>query len=263
MFPILSSDLNRHARGLVEMEIANNTILITGGASGIGLAFAIRFLEAGNQVIICGRRQSKLEEVLRKYPGIHTRVCDVASEEDRTSLVKWVLETFPQINVLINNAGIQRRVDMLQSEEWKATREEIVVNLEAPIHLTRLLIPHLLKQPTPAIVNVTSGLSFFPKADTPVYSATKAGLHSFTLSLRHQLMATPIKVVEVIPPAVDTDLGGVGLHTWGVPLDEFADAIFAGLKDKKLEVAYGLSDKASQASRAELDAMFRQLNKAV
>ncbi|HLM01805.1 MAG TPA: SDR family oxidoreductase [Pyrinomonadaceae bacterium] len=244
------------------MELSGNTILITGGASGIGLAFAERFLAAGSEVIICGRREDKLREAKEKHPQFHTRVCDAADERERVRLFDWATTEFPRLNVLVNNAGIQRRVDLRQSEDWQQTRSEIAINFDAPVHLSRLFVPHLLGQRQPSIINVTSGLSFVPLANVPVYCATKAALHSFTLSLRHQLSETPVKVIEIAPPAVDTDLGGVGLHTFGVPLDEYADAVFRRLPQGEPEIAYGTAEKASRASRAELDEIFKFMNQA-
>jgi uncharacterized oxidoreductase len=244
------------------MKLTDNTILVTGGASGIGYAFAERFLAAGSEVIICGRREDKLQEAKVKHPQFHTRVCDVGDEAERVALFDWATSEFPRLNVLVNNAGIQRRVNLTESEDWQRTRSEIAINLDAPVHLSRLFIPHLLKQERPAIINVTSGLAFVPLAGVPVYCATKAALHSFTLSLREQLSATPVSVIEVAPPAVDTDLGGVGLHTFGVPLDEFADAVFRRLPQGELEIAYGTAEKASRASREELDQIFKFMNQA-
>jgi uncharacterized oxidoreductase len=242
------------------MELASNTVLITGGASGIGAALAVRFLTAGSDVIVCGRRADKLKDMSAAHPGLKTRVCDVASDAQREALVTWATTEFPRLNVVVNNAGIQRRVALADPEPWHATHEEIVINLEAPIHLSRLFIPHLLTQRAPAIVNVTSGLSFAPLANVPVYCATKAALHSFTLSLRQQLAATPIQVIEIVPPAVNTDLGGPGLHTFGVPLDEFADAVMPRIARGELEVAYGFAEQSSRASRAELDDIFGRMN---
>jgi uncharacterized oxidoreductase len=248
------------------MHLPSNTVLITGGASGIGLALGERFLHAGSQVIVCGRREDKLKEAQTKHPGLHVRACDVASPAERVALFEWVTREFPALNVLVNNAGIQRRIQFAagiqpdNNDEWEQTREEIAINLEAPIHLATLFIPHLLKQQRPAIMNVTSGLAFAPLVVAPVYSATKAALRSFTLSLRHQLAKTPIQVVEIIPPAVNTDLGGPGLHDFGVPLKEFTDAVFARLKKGDLEIAYGYAETASRASRKELDAAFEKMN---
>jgi len=242
------------------MQLASNTVLITGGASGIGFALAERFLRAGSQVIICGRREEKLEEARAKHPGLKTRVCDLAKETQRTALHKWVTKEFPRLNVLVNNAGIQRRVRLPEELKWKPTHEEIAINLEAPVHLSALFIPHLKKQEHPSIMNVTSGLSFAPMANVPIYCATKAALHSFTLSLRHQLSSTPIRVIEIIPPAVNTDLGGPGLHTFGLPVEEFVNAVMVGLQEGSPEIAYGYSQRASRASRAELDEIFQRMN---
>lgn len=242
------------------MEFKGNTVLITGGASGIGLALAERFVQAGSTVIICGRREDKLKEAQAKYPQLDIRVCNVADPAERTALCEWVTEKYPELNVLINNAGIQQRLQLPQQPAWEIMREEVAINLEAPIHLSTLFIPHLLKQAHPAILNVTSGLAFSPLAGVPIYSATKAALHSFTLSLRHQLAGSPISVIEIIPPAVNTDLGGKGLHTFGVPLDEFTAAIVEQLKAGSIEAAYGFSAESSRASREQLDAIFQRMN---
>jgi uncharacterized oxidoreductase len=242
------------------MQLASHTVLITGGASGIGLALAERFLRAGSQVAVCGRRSEKLAEAKAIHPEIKTFVCDVGQAADRIALLDQATRELPGLDVLVNNAGIQRRVRLAEAGDWEKVREEIAINLEAPVHLSTLFIPHLLKQERPAIVNVTSGLSFAPLAGVPVYCATKAALHSFTLSLRHQLAGTPIEVVEIIPPAVDTDLGGPGLHTFGVPLDEFADGVAARLDRGDTEVPYGTAEYVSRASRSELDGVFKRMN---
>jgi uncharacterized oxidoreductase len=241
------------------MELGGNTVLVTGGATGIGRAIAERFARAGSEVIVCGRREDRLNEV-RATTGAHVHVCDVARADERTALVEWVTRGFPALNVVVNNAGIQRRVELATPEAWEATHEEIAINLEAPIHLSRLFIPHLARQARSAIVNVTSGLAFAPKADVPVYCATKAALHSFTLALRHQLAKTAIQVIEIIPPAVNTDLQAPGLHTFGVDVDEFADAAMARVADGDLEVPYKFSAQSSRASREELDQMFARMN---
>jgi uncharacterized oxidoreductase len=240
------------------MELSGNTVLITGGSSGIGLALTERFLKAGNEVIITGRRESLLEDVKRRFPAVETRVSDSGSAEDRVELVATLTREFPRLNVVINNAGIQRKVDLLGSEPWEDTRREIAINLEGPIHMASLWLPHLLQQARPVLVNVSSGLAFVPMAAAPVYSATKAALHSYTLSLRHQLRKTPVTVIEVVPPAVRSNLGGS--HDFGVPTDEYADSVMAQLGEGRLEITYQFSTKSSQASRAEADAIFKQLN---
>ena len=242
------------------MELGSHTVLVTGGATGIGYALAVRFLRAGSRVIVCGRREDKLREAAAAHPALVTRQCDLSKDPARRALAADLPREFPRLDVLVNNAGTQRRVRLEEDEPWSATHEEIAINLEAPVHLSRLFVPHLLTQQRPAIINVTSGLAFAPLATVPVYCATKAALHSFTLSLRHQLAGTPIDVIELVPPAVDTDLGGPGLHTFGVPVDEFADAVMPRLEKGEHEIAYGFADQSSHASRTELDAIFKRLN---
>jgi len=244
------------------MNLSHNTVLLTGGASGIGLALAVRFLNAGSEVLIVGRRADKLAEAQQRHPGLRTRVCDMASPAERIELVRWAKAEFPRLNVLVNNAGIQNRIQLAADADtdWDQRRQELVINVEAPVHLATLLVPHLRAQPGAVIINVTSGLSFAPAAFVPIYSATKAALHSFTLSLRHQLAPAGIAVLEIVPPAVDTDLGGPGLHTFGVNVDEFADSVMARLAAGEQEVGFGSSEKSRLASRAELDEQFRVMN---
>ncbi len=243
------------------MDLAGNTVLITGGASGIGFSIAERFSAAGSKVIICGRREEQLRKAQQKLPSAHIRVCDVSIESDRTALHQWIAEEHPHINMLVNNTGIQQRFDVTAiKEDWGYFQKEIQTNLEAPIHLSMLFIPLLAGKNNAAIVNVSSGLAFTPGAFAPIYSATKAGLHSFTMSLRQQVAAQHISVIEVAPPAVNSDLGGAGLHTFGVPLDEFADAVFLGLANGDMEIGYGTSQKALRMSRDEIDEAFRRMN---
>lgn len=243
------------------MQLSGNTVLITGGASGIGLAMAERFLAAGSEVIICGRRADKLEEAQGRFPNLHTRVCDVSSDAKRDELAAWALATFPNLNVLVNNAGIQQRINLLNTTfEWADYQRELAINLDGPIHLTTLFLPHLVKQSAATIINVSSGLAITPAAWAPVYSATKAALHSFTMSLRLQVAkATNVSVIEILPPAVNTDLGGVGLHTFGAPLDAFSDAVFEGLQAGDLEIGYGGTEQRASALRDEIGQATQQM----
>lgn len=242
------------------MNLSGNTILVTGGASGIGLALVKRFLERGNEVIICGRRGDWLERVKNELPRVQTHVVDVSDPKSREELASWTIDNYPAVNMLVNNAGIQRRVDLTTAEDWETTRSEIEINLDAPIHLTQLFYQHFAGKKAAAIFNVTSGLSFMPLANVPVYCATKAALHSFTLSLRWQLKETHVKVIEIIPPAVDTDLQAPGLHTFGVNVDEFVDHVFDELEQGSIEIAYGTARVASQASRETLDEIYQNMN---
>jgi uncharacterized oxidoreductase len=242
------------------MNLDGNTVLVTGGASGIGLGLAERFVDAGSTVVICGRREEKLAEARAACPGLHTRTCDVADPSEREALVAWATSNFPDLNVLVNNAGIQQRINLQENPAWDEIEREIAINLAAPIHLASLFIPHLSARPHPAIVNVTSGLAFSPVAIMPVYGATKAAMHSFTLSLRRQLSNADVTVVEVIPPAVDTDLGGAGGHTQGVALPEYINSVVDQLQAGNAETSYQFSAAVSHASREELDAIFDKMN---
>jgi uncharacterized oxidoreductase len=241
------------------MDLRTKTMLVTGGATGIGLALASRFLAAGSRVIVCGRRESVLRDAAAAHPGLVTRLCDLAREDDRAALVEWVVANHPALDVLVNNAGIQRRIRLDVPEPWSDTRQELAINVDAPIHLALALLPHLRRRGG-AIVNVTSGLSFVPYTAAPVYSATKAALHSFTLSLRHQLAGTGVRVIEIIPPAVNTDLGGVGLHTAGAPLEPFADEVVARLAAGEEEIAYGTAEPRAAAAHAAFDEFFMRMN---
>jgi uncharacterized oxidoreductase len=243
------------------MEMKGNKVLITGGATGIGLALAQRFVSSGSAVIVCGRRADKLQEAEKTVPGLITHQSDVATPQEREKLLAWAQKNHPDVNMLVNNAGISRRFSLEEPVDWAQAGLEIAINLDAPIHLSALFVPLLKKQKNPAIVNVSSGLAFVPMAAAPVYCATKAALHSFTLSLRHQLRKSPIRVIEIIPPAVKTDIGGPGVAPFGVELDEFSDSIFAKLKTGESEVSFGTAEARRNMSRAELDEYFRQLNK--
>jgi len=157
------------------MRISGNTVLVTGGATGIGYAIAEAFLSSGSEVVICGRREACLEEARARLPGLHARRCDITGAGERVALVDWMVRQFPDWNLLVNNAGIQRDIDLTKGvAELEAGPSEIAVNLEAPVVLAALAIPHLAGKPNAAIINVSSGLGFVPAAKMPVYSATKA-----------------------------------------------------------------------------------------
>lgn len=188
------------------MHMTGNTILITGGASGIGLGLAQAFHEHGNTVLIAGRRQRALDEAVAAHPGLHPYVLDVTDPASIAALAARVTAEHPALNVLINNAGIMQAEELLTATDTAVAEHTVTTNLLGPIRLTHALLPHLLAQPHPVIVNVSSGLASVPLAATPTYSATKAAIHSYTESLRHQLRDTPAQVLELTPPAVGTDL---------------------------------------------------------
>ncbi len=192
------------------MKTTNNTILITGGGSGIGRGLAEAFHALGNQVVISGRTQKSLEEVTAANPGMKSLTLDVADAQALKTFAARVIADFPKLNVLVNNAGIMRNENLLENSDNQVADAEatITTNLLGPIRLTAALLPHLCQQPEAAIVNVTSGLAYVPLAMTPTYSATKAAIHAYTESLRYQLTGTRIEVKELIPPYVATKLMG-------------------------------------------------------
>ncbi|WP_337966177.1 SDR family NAD(P)-dependent oxidoreductase [uncultured Flavobacterium sp.] len=239
------------------MNLSNNKILITGGASGIGLGLTERFIKENNTVIICGRRESVLEEVKEKFPTVITKVCDLSNEAERVALYEWIAENHSDLNVLINNAGIQKWVSVTDADFFESAKTEIATNIEAPLHLTSLFIQ--LKSLT-TVMNVTSGLSLSPFAKVPVYSATKAFFRSFTISLRHILKGKNIEVIEIIPPALNTDLGGVGLHDAHPSVSDFIVSIFEQLKEGNEELTFGTSATRINSSIPELKASFNALH---
>jgi len=189
------------------MRMEGNTILITGGATGIGFSMAKYFLKKGNTVIICGRREDRLAQAAGELPGLHTVKCDVAVSGDREKLLHHMKKKFPEVNILINNAGVQRDID-LKKEIPEAENDEVRINLEAPISLSSIFVPLLSGKDNAAIVNVSSGLAFMVEraAGMPIYCATKAGLHAFSMAQRIQLAPLGIRVIEMIPPMVESEL---------------------------------------------------------
>lgn len=239
------------------MEISNHKILITGGASGIGLGLTEEFLKHNNTVIVCGRRAAILEELEAKYPSVITKVCDLAIASEREALFNWIQEHHSDLTVLVNNAGIQNWISVTDDDFFEKAKAEMTTNIEAPLHLTSLFIK-LTNLKT--ILNVTSGLSFVPLTKVPVYSATKAFFHSFTLSLRQLLAEKNIEVIEVIPPALNTSLGGKGLHDYAPPVSDFIQAIFEQLKLGKNELTFGFSTAMVNANPDELKKAFNHMN---
>ncbi len=243
------------------MKTSGNTVLITGGTSGIGLGFAEEFLKRGNKVIICGRREKRLLEIKRQYKEIETIVCDVSDAGQRTDLAEKVKREFPETNILINNAGIQLLADLTDVKLEKINKET-ETNFIAPVHLASLFVPHLKSKKDPAIINISSGLAFVPLSPVAVYCALKAALHSVTMSLRYQLRNTPIKVFEIIPPSVDTELGRERRNDknqthGGIPVAEFIRESMEAVENDKYEAPI---DGAVNFYEKR-DAMFPLMNK--
>ena len=237
--------------------MSNNKILITGGGSGIGLGLTERFIKEGNTVIICGRRKNVLEEIQLKHPAVIIKQCDLSVEKERVELFEWIKEFHSDLNVLVNNAGIQQWTSITDEDFYERVKKEMTINMEAPVHLTSMFIK---LNSLNSVINVTSGLSFCPLAKVAVYSATKAFFHSFTLSMQKVLKEKNIEVIELIPPAINTDLGGKGLHDYAPPVSDFIESIFTQLENGKTTLTFGMSEKMLNAGPEELKKAFEGMN---
>jgi len=249
------------------MQMTGNTILITGGGSGIGRGLAEALHALGNQVILAGRRKGPLEETAKANPGMKFLTLDI---EDRTAIRAFAgrfAAEHPEINVLVNNAGIMRAEDLLdQQDDLNDAESMVTTNLLGPIRLTAALLPLLRKQPHSAILNVSSGLAFVPLAFTPTYCATKAALHSYTLSLRYQLKDTTTEVIEIIPPYVQTELMDGAEDPRAMPLKAFIAETMALLKSSPTPQEISVKNVHGLRFAAEekrFDATFKGLNEAM
>ncbi len=247
------------------MDMAGNTILITGGGSGIGRGLAEAFHAAGNQVIVAGRRAGPLQEVTAANPGMRSAVLDVADPGSIAAFAARVGQDHPTLNVLVNNAGIMQVEDALADPFDLATAEATVAtNLLGPIRLTAALLPHLRRQPAATVVNVTSGLAFVPRADTPTYSATKAAMHSYSQSLRFLLRNTAVQVIELAPPLVGTDLTpGQRDNPRAMPLDDYVResmALFAANGTAPEILVERVKLQRGAEARGDHDKVFAMIN---
>jgi uncharacterized oxidoreductase len=246
------------------MKLTGNTILITGGGTGIGRGLAEAFHKLGNQVIIAGRRQTALDETTAANPGMKSARFDI---EDRASIgtfAEKVTAEFPALNVLVNNAGIMRAENLLDQQSDLADAEvTVATNLLGPIRLTAALLPHLRKQARSAVVNVSSGLAFVPLAQTPTYCATKAAIHSYSLSLRYQLKETTTEVLEIVPPYVQTNLMDGAEDPRAMPLKEFLAEVIEILttQPEATEICVKRVEQLARATETgKFDAVFNGLN---
>jgi uncharacterized oxidoreductase len=244
------------------MKLTGRTILITGGSAGIGLSFALKFLELGNEVIVTGRRQSVLDDLKAQYPKLHTVQSDVADPAQISSLARRVKTEYPELDVLMNNAGIMLHRNLrVPTADLDRLTTEMDTNLGGVIRMTSAFID-ILKANKGTLINVSSGLAFVPLSSAPIYSATKAAVHSYTQSLRFQLEESGVEVIELMPPAVKTalsaDLPEGGLVSL-ITTDELSKETFAAFKKGKLEIRPGQANLLGLMRRLAPGFMNRQL----
>jgi uncharacterized oxidoreductase len=251
------------------MNLSGNTILITGGASGIGLEFTREFLKRGNTVIVTGRDQAKLDRAKKELPPLHVIQSDVSRAADIEALHALATKDFPNLNVVINNAGVARTLNLNKEEgTLEELTQEIDVNFTGAVRLAWKFLPHLKKRPNAAIINISSGLAFVPLPIMPIYCATKAAMHSFTLSLRIQLKNSSVKVFEIAPPTTQTelianfhgdDLKGIDV----MKVDDMVRESLKGLENDKPEIRPGQSNQLRFMNRVAPDFILAQLSKPV
>jgi uncharacterized oxidoreductase len=224
------------------MILQNNTILITGGSSGIGLELAKRLIEKNNKVIICGRSKEKLENARIKHSEIEIFQCDLSKEKECERLTHWIKKTHKECNILINNAAIVHSANFNKDEKiLEKVKTEIHTNLLAPIILTKLFIPILENNPKPKLINISSGLAYVPKAEYPVYNATKSALHSFTQTLRVQMDKSNIDILEVFLPPVDTPFHKGNPPKKAITVKKAVDKMIIGIEKGEIEIRVGIT----------------------
>ncbi|PXW25446.1 SDR family oxidoreductase [Paraburkholderia caballeronis] len=252
------------------MRMTDNTILITGGTSGIGLELAQQFIALGNDVIVVGRNPARLDALRVSHPKLHVLRGDVGDPRSVAALYEQVAGAFPDLNVLVNSAGIMRKIDLQRPDfDLADVTREVEANLNGTIWMDVQFLAHLKQKQNAAIVNVSSGLAFVPMPIAPVYCATKAAIHAFTLSLRVQLRNTPVKVFELAPPGTDTPLfhgefaadDGGGIKPMAV--DVLARHAIDGMRRDVLEIRPGLANVLKLGSRIAPNFMLAQTSRSV
>ena len=251
---------------LTLMKLSQRTVLITGGTSGTGLELARQLLARGNTVIITGRDQEKLDAARRALLGVHALRSDLSDPAAIAALHAQVLAEFPALDTLINNAGIMRNLNLNQNRDLTDVTREIEINLSGPRRMVQQFLPHLKTRADALIVNVSSGLAFVPMLAAPVYSATKAAIHSFSQSLRGQLDGTGVTVVELAPPGVETplfrtDFAAESKGQKAMPVAVLAEKAITGIEGGTLEIRPGQSNLLKLLSRIAPNFAFKQLTK--
>lgn len=240
------------------MNLVNDTILITGGSSGIGLEMAKQLLALGNTVIVTGRNEEKMNQAKAKYPQLYTYAVEVTDIESIQQLYVEIIRDFPALNVLINNAGMMNAIKF-QTAKAEGIADEVTTNLAGPILMTQVFLPHLLKQKEAAVLNVTSGIAYFAFDKAPIYSASKLGLHSYTQSLRKQLKKTSVKVFELAPPRTSKPMfSGTEEDNASVdrvpemPIAEVVKKMIEGIKKNRETIVPGMSKLLKLVGKIQL-----------
>ncbi|GAA5522738.1 SDR family NAD(P)-dependent oxidoreductase [Aliifodinibius salicampi] len=243
------------------MTLQNNTVLITGGSSGIGFELAKQLTKQDNRVLICGRSIDKLEKAKRLLPDIHYLQCDISRADECNKLASWIHNEHPDCNILINNAAIVHTDHFFEDDYiLEKANTEVQTKLMGPIRLSKLFIPILQKNKRARIINITTGLVYVPRATYPFYNATKAALHSFTQVLRSQLNSSPIDVIEVLFPAVDTPWHKGNPPAIAISTEEAVQGMLTGLKKGKEEIRVGKVKLLYLLSRIAPNFAFKKLN---
>ena len=250
------------------MKLSGNVVLITGGTSGIGYEFAAQLLKRGNTVVVTGRDQGRLEQARESLPGVHTFQSDISDWKSILLLFEWVTKNFPSLNILINNAGIMRKINLLdQSGDLEDLTREIDTDLKGTVRMVKQFLPHLKAQESAAIVNVSSGLAFVPLPVAPIYCAAKAGVHSFTQSLRVQLKHTRISVFELAPPMTRTPLFTKDIDApSGIRMMDVSKMVGRAIKaieNEDFEILPGMSNILKLMSRVAPQFILNRLSRSV
>jgi len=237
------------------MDLSNRTVLITGGSGGIGLGLAQAFHQRGSQVIICGRDPQKLAAAEKSLAGLVALRCDVGDARQREALAQEILQRFPALDILVNNAGIQRTIDLKKGlDEIRSGDDEIAINFTGVVELTGLFISHLLQKKDAAVINVSSALGLMPMSRMPIYCATKSALHTYSMALRAQLKGTSVSVVEILPPAVETNLNSAGRASnpnrhYGISVAEYIPGVIQKLESGAELIFHGDGEKIMSEPR--------------
>lgn len=243
------------------MKLSGNTILITGGSSGIGLTLSKQFIKRNNKVIICGRSKQKLDDAKKQIPELEIFQCDISDKNQCKELARWIIKEHPKLNLLINNAAIVNKTNFLSTNEIiEMAEQEMETNFMAPVRLIHFLYPNMQKNDHPTIINITTGLIYSPRADYPFYNSTKAALHSFTQVFRKQTEMLTVNTIEVMFPAVDTPWHKGNPPQIAISADKAVSEMLIGLEKGKTEIRVAGAKLLYLLSRIAPKFAFKKVN---